>query len=271
MLMSYAPPIVRLVLAALLTACVPAVYAQSKDPIEVGTAALDRNHFATAYRAWIGPARKGDAMAQNNVGYLYEHGLGLTQSYVEAMAWYRKAANKNLAQAQYNIGTLYYYGYGVERNTREAVRWFRQAAKQELTEGQYMLGVAYYEGQGTVKSAPTAIDLFLKAAKKGHANAQLMAANVYLNGDLGDVDAFAAYVWADVAARSGTPMRHWCVTMRRLRSLALRLLGQRQPPRRAKRRGLNAVCRCFGSAKRQAIALVSGKRQKMCGVCLSIN
>ena len=203
MLMSYAPPIVRLVLAALLMACVPAVYAQSKDPIEVGTAALDRNHFATAYRAWIGPARKGDAMAQNNVGYLYEHGLGLTQSYVEAMAWYRKAANKNLAQAQYNIGTLYYYGYGVERNTREAVRWFRQAAKQELTEGQYMLGVAYYEGQGTVTSAPTAIDLFLKAAKKGHANAQLMAANVYLNGDLGDVDAFAAYVWADVAARSG--------------------------------------------------------------------
>ncbi len=154
MLMSYAPPIVRLVLAALLMACVPAVYAQSKDPIEVGAAALDRNHFATAYRAWIGPARKGDAMAQNNVGYLYEHGLGLTQSYVEAMAWYRKAANKNLAQAQYNIGTLYYYGYGVERNTREAVRWFRQAAKQELTEGQYMLGVAYYEGQGTVKSAP---------------------------------------------------------------------------------------------------------------------
>ena len=42
MLMSYAPPIVRLVLAALLMACVPAVYAQSKDPIEVGTAALDR-------------------------------------------------------------------------------------------------------------------------------------------------------------------------------------------------------------------------------------
>jgi len=182
-------------------------YAQTatQDAIEAGAAALSRGHTATAYRAWIDLARAGNAQAQNNIGYLHEHGLGLSQSYQEAMVWYRKAADQNLAQAQYNIGTLYYYGYGVERNAREAVRWFRQAAKQELAEGQYMLGVAYFEGQGTLASAPTAIDLFVKAAKKGHAGAQLMAANVYLNGDLGDVDAFAAYVWADVSAMSGNP------------------------------------------------------------------
>jgi TPR repeat protein len=177
----------------------------AQDPIEVGAAALARGHSATAYRAWIDLARAGNAQAQNNIGYLHEHGLGLSQSYQSAMEWYRKAADKNLPQAQYNIGTLYYYGYGVERNAREAVRWFRQAAKQDLAEGLYMLGVAYFEGQGTLASAPTAIDLFLKAAKKGHAGAQLMAANVYLNGDLGDVDAFAAYVWADVASMSGNP------------------------------------------------------------------
>ena len=118
----------------------------AQDPIEAGAAALARGHSATAYRAWIDLARAGNAQAQNNIGYLHEHGLGLSQSYQSAMEWYRKAADKNLPQAQYNIGTLYYYGYGVERNAREAVRWFRHAAKQDLAEGLYMLGVAYFEG-----------------------------------------------------------------------------------------------------------------------------
>ena len=49
----------------------------AQDPIEAGAAALARGHSATAYRAWIEPARAGNAQAQNNIGYLHEHGLGL--------------------------------------------------------------------------------------------------------------------------------------------------------------------------------------------------
>ena len=121
----------------------------AQDPIEAGAAALARGHSATAYRAWIDLARAGNAQAQNNIGYLHEHGLGLSQSYQSAMEWYRKAADKNLPQAQYNIGTLYYYGYGVERNAREAVRWFQMAADQSLAAGEYMLALASQQGKGT--------------------------------------------------------------------------------------------------------------------------
>ena len=49
----------------------------------------------------------------NNVGLMYERGLGVTQSYVEAMTFYRKAADTGLPEAQYNLGTLYHNGYGV--------------------------------------------------------------------------------------------------------------------------------------------------------------
>jgi TPR repeat protein len=179
-------------------------WAQStaQDPNEIGVAALARGHYATAMRAWLAQAQAGNALAQSNMGYMYEHGLGVSQSYPDAMAWYRKAANQNLAQAQYNIGNLYYYGYGVERNAREAVRWYRQGAVQDLKEAQYMMGVAHYEGQGAMASAPIALEWFLKAAKQNHVGAQLMAATVYLNGDAGDVDAFAAHVWADIAAQN---------------------------------------------------------------------
>ena len=175
----------------------------SKDANEIGIAALERGHNSTAMRAWLGPARAGDAFAQSNIGYLYEHGLGVRQSYVEALEWYRRAANQNLAQAQLNIGMLYFYGYGVERNAREAVRWFRQSAKQDLKDAQYMMGVAHFEGQGAVASAPIALEWFVKASKQNHPNAQLMAANMYINGDTGKIDAFAAHVWADLAALGG--------------------------------------------------------------------
>ena len=86
------------------------------DNVDSGVAAFRRGHYAIALRAWRDDAQKGNPWAQNNIGYLYEHGLGVGQSYPEAMSWYKKAAEQNLAQSQFNIGTLYSYGYGVEKN-----------------------------------------------------------------------------------------------------------------------------------------------------------
>ncbi|MBM3398654.1 MAG: sel1 repeat family protein, partial [Betaproteobacteria bacterium] len=105
-----------------LPSAAPASTAQAPgvNNLEIGVAALQRGHHATALRAWRAAADQGNVKAQTNIGYLHEHGLGVPQSYVEAMAWYRKAAAQNEPTAQFNIGTLYAYGYGVERNPREA-------------------------------------------------------------------------------------------------------------------------------------------------------
>lgn len=171
--------------------------------VDNGVAAFQRGHYAIAMRAWRGDADKGNAWAQNNIGYLYEQGLGVGQSYPEAMNWYKKAAAQNLPQAQFNIGTLYSYGYGVEKNPREAVGWFRQAAKQKLADAEYMLGLAYYEGQGVPPEANFALDWFLKSALQGYVSGQLMAALVYQSGDAGSMESFKAYVWAEVANANG--------------------------------------------------------------------
>ncbi len=173
------------------------------DNLEIGVAALQRGHYATALRAWRTAADQGNAKAQANIGYLYEHGLGVPQSYVEAMAWYRKAASQNDATAQFNIGTLYAYGHGVERNPREALVWFGQAARQSLPDAQYMLGQAYHEGLGTPANAPLALDWFGKAARQGHSAGQMMAAQVYLSGDAGKADPYKAYIWSELAVRNG--------------------------------------------------------------------
>ena len=69
-------------------------------------------------------------MAQLHLAYFYESGTGVEKNYVEAVKWYRKAAEQGDASAQYNLGLMYLDGEGVRKNTSEAKRWFKKAADQ---------------------------------------------------------------------------------------------------------------------------------------------
>jgi hypothetical protein len=60
----------------------------------------------------------------------YYYGRGVTQSYTEAVKWYRKSAEQGNARAQYNLGYCYHYGQGVEQSYTEAVKWHRKSAAQ---------------------------------------------------------------------------------------------------------------------------------------------
>jgi TPR repeat protein len=51
-------------------------------------------------------AEQGDAFAQNNLGYMYQYGYGVTKDYAEAVKWYRKAAEQGDADAKANLEEL---------------------------------------------------------------------------------------------------------------------------------------------------------------------
>ena len=174
-----------------------------QERFEAGLAAKDRGHYATALRSWLPMADTGDAQAQNNVGFMYEGGLGVSQSYLIAMDWYRKAADSGLAEAQHNIGMLYHHGYGVAANPVEALRWFKLAADQELPQSEYMLGLAYENGNGSPLDYTAARKLLLSSALKNYAPAQMMYAFMLQAGEGGDSDSFKAYIWAKVAEKNG--------------------------------------------------------------------
>ena len=175
-----------------------------EDRFDAGVAANERGHFATALRAWLPMAEEGVAEAQNNVGNMYEKGLGVAQNYALAMQWYRRAADQDLAEAQLNIGLLYYYGYGVATNHREAVSWFRAAAESELPEAEYMLALAYEQGTGIGLDYREARRLFLKSARANYAPAQMMFAFMLQAGEGVDSDPFRAYVWGKIAELNGS-------------------------------------------------------------------
>jgi len=78
----------------------------------------------------IDMAKKGDADAQFQLGDRYLFGEGIPKDNVEAVKWFRLAAEKGLPQAQFNLGLSYSKGEGVLKDAVESYKWFNLAAAQ---------------------------------------------------------------------------------------------------------------------------------------------
>lgn len=86
-------------------------------------------------------AQKGDAEAQFQLGARFALGEGVTQSYEEAVKWYRKAARHNHASAQYALGVCYAEGLGVRQSLSKSEKWHRKAAGQGHPLAQHNLNI----------------------------------------------------------------------------------------------------------------------------------
>ena len=64
--------------------------------------------------------RAGPAVAQFNLGFMYDSGQGVPQDYAEAVKWYRHGCRAGHASAQFNLGVMYTEGKGVPQDYAEA-------------------------------------------------------------------------------------------------------------------------------------------------------
>jgi len=117
-------------------------------------------------------AKQGDAGAQSNLGLMYANGRGVVKNEVEAVKWFRKAADQGYAEAQFSLGVMYNIGQGVVKNEAEAVKWYRKAADQGHAKAQYNLGNMYSDGQGVVKDEIEGYKWFLLAGAQGNEKAK---------------------------------------------------------------------------------------------------
>ena len=92
---------------------------------------------------------------EENAEVQYQHGEnyydgtnGVQQDYIEALKWYRKAAEQGLAKAQNTLGWMYNVGKGTVKDEAEGVKWYRRAAEQGYAKAQRNLGFAYINGTG---------------------------------------------------------------------------------------------------------------------------
>ena len=61
-------------------------------------------------------AERGDARAQGYLGFMYQYGRGVPQSYPLALYWYRRGAEQGDPAAQHLLGLMYDKGHGVDRD-----------------------------------------------------------------------------------------------------------------------------------------------------------
>lgn len=140
-------------------------------------------YFDEHYRG----ALAGNADDQYAIATCYDDGDGGVpggrKDKTKAAEWYRKAAEQGHAKAQNNLGVLYEEGLGVPQSDEDAFAWFSKSAQQGYRYGQYNLGrmikkmVEYWCGEKSVAAedlpqfvslAETCIMWLNRAKAQGH-------------------------------------------------------------------------------------------------------
>jgi hypothetical protein len=131
------------------------------------------------------------------------NGEGVAKDPVEAVTWYRKAAEQGHTDAQLNLGGCFNNGQGVAKDPVEAVRWFRAAANKGLAQAQFQYGKCLERGQGVSQDMAQAVRFFRLAAKQGLSEAELALGICYARGDGVPEDHVQARRWLTAAADHG--------------------------------------------------------------------
>ncbi len=177
---------------------------------------------------------KGNATGAFGIGTLYQFGLGVKEDQAEAIAWFKRAADKNTGAALDSMGDVFNYedevsnkalalhmylkaaefgstkNYGAIakiyaentgglQNFAEAKKWYLRAG----AEGKYQIGELHYFGRGTSVAYAEALSWYRKAAEEGHEGAMRDIAIMYEAGRGVQEDAKASLEWNIRAAEKG--------------------------------------------------------------------
>ena len=103
---------------------------QTEEKLQEAKRAVKQQDYGKAFKIYTALAHDNHAVAQNDLGFLYQRGLGTEKDYTKALYWYKKAADQDYASAQFNLGWLYAEGMGIEKNLSTARYWYKKAAAQ---------------------------------------------------------------------------------------------------------------------------------------------
>jgi len=161
--------------------------APARADYQAGVTAYQGGDFRGAYEQWLPLAQQGDAAAQNALGALYDHGLGMGKDPVTAAYWYEQSAKQGFPLAMRNLGTLYANGNGVPRDLDQARAWLLKAADAGDTEAVQRLSVLMTQMPQQPPSG-SATDFLMNTPKTGAADPGSVA---FDNGDFtGAMDAW---------------------------------------------------------------------------------
>ena len=128
--------------------------------VKAGVDAWGRGDFQTAIKEWRGPADKGDADAQFNLGQAYKLGRGVPQDLKQAESWYKKAADQGHLQATDNYGLILFQ----DNRRTEALPYLKASVQRGEPRAQYVLGTGHFNGDFVEKDWIKAYALMTRAS-----------------------------------------------------------------------------------------------------------
>ncbi|MCC5786383.1 MAG: SEL1-like repeat protein [Phycisphaerales bacterium] len=165
---------------------------------------IDETKDRATYAARLARAEAGDLRAMSGVGVMLMYGRGVRENEVEAVRWFRKAADEGDAEGQAGLGWMYALGVGVLKDETEAAKWFRKAAEQGFAVAQNALGWMYENGHGVHRDEAEAARWYRKSAEQGYSVAQRSLGLMYAYGRGGlPRDQSEAVRWYRKAAEQG--------------------------------------------------------------------
>jgi uncharacterized protein len=182
--------------------CKSASGASRRALFELGRAYAANRQLAEAVAAYRRAADKGSSAAMVDLGRLFAAGSGMPKDEAQARKLFERAAQAGNARAAAELMALSSNG-GAPTDPAEARALLTKAAEANSAEAQYQLGIMYAEGTGGPKDDAAARALFEKAAAQGHAEALDWMGAYALSGRGGPQDTKAAKEYYAKAAALG--------------------------------------------------------------------
>jgi TPR repeat protein len=194
-------------LLALLTGVTVALADQKSEALKLCTERITSQNWYGAAEGCMTAAKRGHAVAQYHLGYLFEYGYGFEQSYTKAAHWWTMAANQGHAKAKDALSVYYEAGVGVQQDMDKAFRLVKEAAMTGLHTAQTRLGRFYLDGE-VIRKDKTEAYLWLFISKE-NGNTK---ANELLEGTQWNMSPTKTRIVEQAAARCIASDYHRCGT-----------------------------------------------------------
>ena len=157
----------------MLTLACSSIWAQSQQQnFERGEDAYQSKDYATALAIWLPLAEQRHSLAQYNIAYMYQKGLGTAANEAAACTWFSQAAAQNDLAAIVATGRCYAEGKGVAQDLSLAAALYLRAAVNGDAQAQFLYAQAQERGLGVQPNPELALQWYKKAAATGFAPAQ---------------------------------------------------------------------------------------------------
>ncbi|MBN1007075.1 tetratricopeptide repeat protein [Amphritea pacifica] len=147
-------------------------HAVEDSDFTAGYAAYEKENYEAALVYFVKSAESGNVSAQNNLGWMYLHGLGTDIDYDMSFYWYQKASVSNEPLVLYMLGQAYLYGHGTTKSKETAFKFYHQAHGQGIPEADLRVGMDYYFGIVSKQNLEKGRMLILQSAEANQPYAQ---------------------------------------------------------------------------------------------------